>query len=304
MKKIVVNALSGKAIDALRDAAISFEEKDFSVALELMNIAHQMRPSGPGIIKKIREYKQELELVDSENRLSALVSSGEIAIIPIGFRCHTKIKIKNKFKIDQSSLPFDSGFFPPSSIMNVLSCPEVNLSLNEDKINHYVCIKNEPFVIGEKKGIKFTTSSYQEINSLAISPKSPDINKYLDSTYGYYTLDVNKGFVLAHYNWHKFSNFSHSSGVHDPKINLINTSNMLNRRVKKMLSLIESSRYAFFIYYENQGYEFMLVDDVYYDLKNLDELKYFLLDKFPGKAFVGTLEDFSDASSILEKIQN
>lgn len=303
MKKILVDTLSNKSIDALRDAAIDFENKDINVSLELMNIASLMRPSGPGIKKKIQKYKQEINLIASEKKLKDMVNSGELAIIPVGFRCYTKMGIKNKFKITQPSLPFDSGFFPPSSIINILNNPVIHLSLDEGGIkNHTVCIKNEPYEIYGKKGIKFTTSSYKEIDSLAASPDCSKINKYLDSTFGYYTLDLNNDFVLAHYNWHKFSNDSKSNGVHDPKINLKEVSEMLNRRLDKMFSLIENSKYTFFIYDESQGYEFMLIDDKYYDLKNFEELKKILTKKFPGKSFFGTFEEFGDASSILQKI--
>lgn len=304
MKKILVDTLSDKSINALRDAAIDFENKDINVSLELMNIASLMRPSGPGIKKKIQKYKQEINLIASEKKLKDMVSSGELAIIPVGFRCYTKMGIKNKFKIIQPSLPFDSGFFPPCSIINILNNPVIHLSLDEGEIkNHTVCKKNEPCEIYGKKGIKFTTSSYKEIDSLAVSPDYSKINTLLDSTFGYYTLDINNNFVLAHYNWHKFSNDSKSKGVHDPKINLKKTSEMLNRRLGKMFSLIDNSKYTFFIYFENQAYDFMMVDECYYDLKDTKKLKEFLLDRFPNKAFFGTLEEFGDAASILEKIK-
>jgi hypothetical protein len=47
-------------INAIRDAAIFYENTDLNTALELMSVAHRLRPMGTGIIKKLEEYKKKL----------------------------------------------------------------------------------------------------------------------------------------------------------------------------------------------------------------------------------------------------
>lgn len=51
-------SMSEEHIDLLRDAAILLETKDIRKSYELMKIAHELRPSGPFIKKKLDTYSQ------------------------------------------------------------------------------------------------------------------------------------------------------------------------------------------------------------------------------------------------------
>lgn len=52
--------LSYKAVDKIRDLALSWEDKDLNLAAELMDLAYRYRPTGPFIQKKIVEYARLL----------------------------------------------------------------------------------------------------------------------------------------------------------------------------------------------------------------------------------------------------
>lgn len=50
-----------KDVDFIRDEAVKLEKADLNEALRLMEIAHQARPSGPFIAKKVIEYRSALD---------------------------------------------------------------------------------------------------------------------------------------------------------------------------------------------------------------------------------------------------
>lgn len=218
--------------------------------------------------------------------------SGELAIIPVGFRCWTKQLIGERTGLWQESFVFDSGFFPPAAIASILKNPEISL-IHKDSGSQNPCIKYENFH-DENLGtiIRFKRSSYDEIETLAKSPDQPGINKYLDNTFGYYTLDERHKFVLAHFNWHRFSDVKHSNGIHDPSINLKNAENVLNRRIKRVLHKCEHAKHIFFIHHERQGYGFMKIDDQIFDLNDFDELM------FVARRLYGRKVVLIDANSI------
>ncbi|GGP50229.1 glycosyltransferase family 2 protein [Shewanella saliphila] len=56
----VSNYLSGQVTNALRDGAIALENVDMEKSLSLMEVANTLRPRGPIIIKKIKQYKARL----------------------------------------------------------------------------------------------------------------------------------------------------------------------------------------------------------------------------------------------------
>ncbi len=60
--------LSEKNIDSIRDGAVVIESMDIKLAYELMSIAHQARPGGPFIKKKLDEYKSLLDANDDNSR--------------------------------------------------------------------------------------------------------------------------------------------------------------------------------------------------------------------------------------------
>lgn len=48
-------------VDFIRDEALRLENKDLKKALFLMELAHQARPKGPFIAKKVKQYKERLK---------------------------------------------------------------------------------------------------------------------------------------------------------------------------------------------------------------------------------------------------
>lgn len=145
--------LTKNEIDKLRDIALKIEEKDLKTAYDIMKIASKLRPNGPYIKSKLEYYEKQLNAVDIKERikLKELVNNKKIAIIPIGFRCHTKMKISEDLGIQQASLPFDSGFFPPEAVESVFKDPNIYLSMDRQKPNHAVCEKNEAEWNGSEK---------------------------------------------------------------------------------------------------------------------------------------------------------
>lgn len=252
MEEINREYLNKKEINSIRDAALSLEKTDVKLAYNLMKIAFKNRPDGPLIKSKLKVYAEKLKKIPvskSDFKLKEMVDSGNVAIIPIGFRCFTKNFIAHKLKIVQASLPFDSGFFPPESIASVLNNPKINLKFPDINLNnHTVCIKNERYN-DSNLGIvtQFKKSTYHEIDSIVDSGNCSKINSYLDSTYGYYTVDLQHKFVLAHYNWHKLSNPFKSKGITDPEKNIENINQILNKRIERMFELCNSAKYIFFI---------------------------------------------------------
>ena len=80
----------------------------------------------------------------------------KILHIPCGFRCFTEGVMREKFGIQQISLPFDSGFFNASSIIKLMEKDEFEINLN----NTNPCIKTENYVKDDKKGVKFKEVNY------------------------------------------------------------------------------------------------------------------------------------------------
>jgi hypothetical protein len=301
-EEIKLPKLSELTIDAVRDLSMQFESTNYEIAQELMFLAHLARPHGTLIKEKLIKYNEELNS-RAEVQLKKLISSGELAIIPVGFRCGTKIDLYKRLSIGQQSLPFDSGFFPPAAVASVIKSPVINLRYPDDGLTHQVCLKYEGHmdsVMG--LGIKFQKSTYKEINTLVVNKDMEGINKYLDTTFGYYTLDLQHNFVLAHYNWHEFAEFSYSKGVSDPTINIAIINDNLNRRIERMFSLCNSARYIFFVFEENQNYKYMMVDDYIYDLHNLNDIANAVKDVFKAECFVIKSAEIDTAKRVLEII--
>lgn len=301
-----MSKLKQKTVDVLRDLAIQYESTDLEIACDLMRVAHEARPNGPFIREKLNEYSTRLNPPNnsaSALKLQKLVREGKVAIIPIGFRCFTKVEISNLLEISQPSLPFDSGFFPPYSVANVINNPLIKMDfLNKE--SQTVCIKYEAYkdpVLGD--GIKFQKSSYDEIDSLVVSKDMKDINMYVDSTFGYYTLDLKHNFVLAHYNWHKFSDPNKSRGCTDPLVNLQNINNILNNRIRRMFDLCEVAENIFFIYHMAGNYNHMSIDDKHFDLQDLTPIRVAVNEKFKAQSFVITTDEIINADNILKMMQ-
>ena len=126
-----------------------------------------------------------------------------------------------------------------------------------------------------------------------------NINKYLDSTYAYYTLDLQHNFVLAHYNWHELADINKSKGITSPEININNINNILNKRIQRMFNMCKSAKYIFFIFDEDQQYNYMMIDNEHFDLHNLKNLKTTVNDVFSAQSFVTRFSDVNSADKIL-----
>lgn len=302
MDKINIEKLRPETINTLRDMAVKMEKHNLNISYELMSIAHAARPSGNFIRKKYEEYKNELVTLTKEQlKLKEKIDFGELAIIPIGFRCHTKMKFRNKVGVSQESLIFDSGFFPPSSIVSIFKEPKVNLQYGDN--SQCVCIKYEHHEEPKfGKGIKFQKSSYDEINSIVSCRELKNINRYLDSTFGYYTLDTRHNFVLAHYNWHEFASKEKSKGIIDPKINLQNINDILNRRIERMFDKCHKAKDIFFIHMEDQGYNYMMIDNYKLDLHDFNEVLAITNNIFEAKVHLIDVNQVNDAEELLNML--
>lgn len=246
-----------------------------------------------------RELRTTKQFWDS-HRLRTLLRAGQVAIIPVGFRCHTKAALYLKLGISQPSLPFDCGFFPPNSVSKILRTQRVNL----DYDSHAVCIKHENYTDRERVlGIRFESSSYSEIDSLAISTEQPDLNQYLDSTFGYYTLDREFNYVLAHYNWHAFAGKLHAGSISTPQNHLRQIRSLLNRRIQRLVDMCTNARLVFFVYGENQGYSYMDLDGTSLRLNVLKSIEAAANHMFSAKSVAMHLDQITSPSHMMQLIK-
>ena len=257
-------------INTIRNAALKLENQDLQMAYDLMYIAHQQRPTGPFIKEKLNEYKNKL-LCHKENLslINKSVLTGDIAIIPIGFRCGTAKMIEEKLGVTQASFPFNNGFFSPDAVASVLKTPNINMSFNDKGQSHNVCILTKNVIDDTHgSGIQFQSSTYKYIDSIAVDKNVKDLYKYLDSTYAYYTHDMQHNLILAHYNWHSLSNYNHSKGITNPLENLEKINNILNKRIIRMLDVCDKAKHIFFIFGNNEDYNYLKIDTHLYHLND------------------------------------
>lgn len=291
--------LKPKSINAIRDLAVEVESEDIKAAHALMEIAYSARPDGPFIKKKLHHYKQK---IDHIQRLLELQRAGIAAVIPIGFRCYTAQLLKRQFGISQQTYPFNNGFFPPASFASLLTLPRVCMN-TEDKTSFDICQKfenqSDP-TIG--KGIRFIRSSKEEIDAAATSRQQKGINQYLDSTYGYYTLDNQHSYVLAHYNWHAFADERKSKGVIDTSQNLKIVCETLNRRMARLLEICHAAKIIIFVYHNPQNYKYMSIDNKMLDLCDLSKAREAATAVFKEKAHVVTGTEVVNSSWLRERV--
>lgn len=232
----------------------------------------------------------------AKQRLSELMESGELAIIPVGFRCFTKIELEKQLGIDQDTLVFDNGFFPPIAVARLLAGKMVNFDAG-----HTACIKIENHVdVDNGLGIRFVSSTYSEIDQLATSPDLPEINRFLDSTFGYYTLDIANRYVLAHYNWHPFG--AVGDRAHNVAENIVTTSEILTRRLERIMQRCHDARSILFVSGETQGYRYMQIDDEVHDLHDFGPIAQAARDLFGDKCRLATLGDLASAEEAIALI--
>jgi hypothetical protein len=284
--------LSFKTIRALRELAIKNESLDLSLAHTLMSAAYEAAPTSSFMLSKIRSYERQLSHRSSQEdslELQRLVSEGRVAIIPVGLRCHTKGTIKRKLGIAQASLPFDSGFFSPYSVASVINNPIVEFDF-ENTESYSICIKYERYKHSKHGlGLRFRTASLQDIDSavsnILNSSSTADITEYLDSTFGYYTLNTAHQFVLAHYNWHELAKPEKSGGCTDPKTNLNKINEILNRRIERMFDMCENAEFVFFLFQRSGRYNYIMIDESAYSLHDLNIIQESAAKRFDSTTF-------------------
>lgn len=237
---------------------ITSKEKNKKTHFKLLSDIY-IRENYTKALEYLKLYKNDIDEIEKNKlKLKYEFYQGNIAIIPAGFRCYTKKIIKKKLGITQESLPFDSGFFPFSSIYKVIKNKVINHKDINLIDNHKVCLKDEKHISDGLENIKFTTSSYHEIHDLI--KKNGAKNKYLDKTKGYYTLDCDNGFILAHFNWYddKKNNLNNDD--------LININSTLNKRINRMLRKIDIAQTVFFVYSNTQSYNGIMIDEKFESL--------------------------------------
>jgi len=295
--------LKPTSINLIKNLAIKLEATDMAAAHALMEMAHSARPNGLYIKQKLHQYMQAIQAQkDHIQNLATLQRTGELAIIPIGFRCFTAKHLKHNVGISQQTLPFDVGFFPPASVASILTCPQVSLCLQISG-SFDICQKHENHnhpIHGN--GIKFCRSSKEEVDK-AVARKSKDkLNQYLDRTFGYYTLDNQHRYVLAHYNWHILADQDKSGGCTDMAANLKRASGTLNRRIARMINLCNTAKAAIFVFHNPQNYKYMLIDDKMLDLGDLSEVKEAATAAFKVKVHVVTDKELIESESLREQV--
>lgn len=144
--------------------------------------------------------------------------------------------------------------------------------------------------MAQKKSISFKTTSYENIINHVKDKNQDDINKFLDSTFGFYTLDKKHRFVLAHYNWHQFASKEKSKGLVTPEENLPIINTMMNNRIKRMFDLINSSEFTFFVFYDPQNFSNMKVDNEKLYFNKIENLRNTLKEKINCEFNILTLK--------------
>ena len=283
------------SIKQIRDLAIDLENEDILAAYSLMKMVYEANQNAPLIRKKFLEYQRRVEFNNLKRELGLLNKKGEVAIVPVGFRCFTKRLVQNRLEISQPSLPFDNGFFPPHSVESILKNPKVSIKFS-DKKSFQICKKYEKYN-HPKYGycIKFNLSSKEEIdlvlsnlkiNKLGDFKKVENYNYYLDNSGAYFTLDTEHNYVLAHYNWSKLSPNKLSKGITDMEFHLENITSTLNRRIERMMDICHSAKKIFFIYHNSQKYKNMLIDEMKFGLEDISKLRRTANEIFQSKIHI------------------
>ena len=170
-------------------------------------------------------------------------------------------------------MPFDNGFFPPSAVESVLRNPSIFMDY-ADTNSYSICMKDE--VCFSRRlgiGVAFSSSSFDCIDELVNSASMDGLNAYLDSTFGYYTLDTYHKFIIAHYNWHPFAKKLAPARSVSRRTNLENIRHTLNRRIDSLFRQCEASKHILFIFDNHDQYSFMSINNDIFSLTNLGGIK-------------------------------
>ena len=146
----------------------------------------------------------------------------------------------------------------------------MNLVLNNNEPgNFHFCKK----VID---GAHFVSMPEQQIET-ELQLKGGYDNELLDSTCGYYTHNIDHGYVLAHYIWHE----SAGRYVTNYRNTIDDISSMFQRRLERLYEICSSHGNRFYIYYSPQQYKTLKIDNDIYDLTDMETIKDQLDKSFP-----------------------
>ena len=98
----------------------------------------------------------------------------------------------------------------------------------------------------------------------------------MDTTCGYYTLNKDHNFVLAHYLWHESS----KNYITNYRNTIDILSDMFQRRLDRLNEQCANHKNKFFIHYHCQPYNSVKINDSEYDLTDMDILKNQLTESF------------------------
>lgn len=242
---------------------------------------------------------RDLSMHDATAQLSAWLTSGRLALIAAGFRCNTRMELGTRLGIVQETLPFDNGFFPPAAIARLLRADRLDL-----REHHLPCQKISHFLHEDLGvGIRFLPSTYDRIDQQVTGADMPDINRYLDSTFGYYTLDTNGNYVLAHYNWHRLAE-NGVDCVHNVQANVAAIETLLTRRLQRLRQKCSDAEIVLLVYGELRGLQYMMVGDDMFSLTDLSPMRVAADEVFGSKSRVITLDEVRTPEAVLELLHS
>ncbi len=298
--KDVSNLQTANISNLLAQAMRHETNRDFEAACKVMLTANIHRPQNAFILGKLIRYQSTIKKMI---HLQKLVKTGELAIVPIGFRCFTKATLEAALSFRQPSLPFDVGFFPPQSLVSILKSGDMRFPASSSgQLLHEVCRKFDNHTCpANGVGIHFETSTYQEVNSqVAKAPPNPDIGQWLDDTRAYYTLNTKHGYILAHYNWHESAPAFANSDMPDHLTQMQLINDIFTRRMERFLQACHNAKLIIFVYGETQGHNYMSIDDTAFDLTDISDLSSVTQERFQTPSTTVKLLDVANWGKVLD----
>lgn len=291
------------AIKILAQAMRYETNGDFEAAYQAMKAANILRPNNAFIQGKVATYQNTIQKIAN---LKQQLNTGELAIVPIGFRCFTKATLEAALSFNQPSLPFDFGFFPPQSLISILKCGDMNFSTTPSgQLRHEICRKLDNYLCAVKgAGIHFETSTYQEVNrQVAEDQPTNKVNQWLDNTMAYYTLNLDHGYVLAHYNWHASAPALTNDDISDHSTRMQGINDMLARRMRRFIKICQNAKFVIFAYGETQGHNYMSIDDTTFDLADISGLHAATQEHFQTPSATVRLSDIPNWGKVFNIVE-
>lgn len=171
--------------------------------------------------------------------INKYIKQKNIMVLAAGFRCYTGM-LKKRAGIINKSLPFDTGFFSPTSVVNVLTQPDIKLT-------------PDMFTPCEKIGdrgpravrISFNRTTYDHVDRHFEQFKTNKIsvNHMIDTQGGYYMLCEPYQVVLAHWVRAGQQKIERESSLKQQ-------CTMYNRRIDRMMNSIDQSDHVIVFYFK------------------------------------------------------